>query len=46
MAHQVRGGAQKVYRADQQNPKFWANGFKPLRLLREIPFEPEPLSAW
>ncbi len=31
--------SQNVYRADHQNPKFWANGFIRLRLLRETPFE-------
>jgi hypothetical protein len=30
---------QKVYRANQQNPKLWANGFIRLRLLWETPFE-------
>jgi hypothetical protein len=33
---------QKVYRADHQNLRFWANGFIRLPLLRETPFEMLP----
>jgi hypothetical protein len=34
--------AQKVYRVNQQDPKFWTNGFTRLRLLRAILFD-QPL---